>query len=125
MIDHLSLGSDDIVKSMTFYDAVMKVIGCERLAASDDLVAYGRERFMLAIMKPFNGEPATFGNGTHIAFHARSNEEVDEFYKQALANGGSCDGEPGSREYPHATVYAAYMRDPSGNKIEVITGGFA
>ena len=125
MIDHISLGAEDIQKAADFYTPVLAAIGAECLGQSDEFVGYGRGRFEFAIMLPFNKEAASHGNGTHIAFHARNNEEVDAFYAAALENGGSCDGAPGPRAYPHAEVYACYVRDPDGNKIEALAGGFS
>ncbi|MEM1006021.1 MAG: VOC family protein [Pseudomonadota bacterium] len=125
MLDHLSVGADNVEAAAKFYTPVLAKIGCECMAANDDLAAYGRGRVEFAVMRPFDKNPATTGNGIHVAFHARTNEEVDAFYATALENGGTCAGEPGPRAYPHAEVYAAFVRDPLGNKLEVLAGGFA
>ena len=61
----------------------------------------------------------------HVAFVAGGNEAVDAFHRAAIESGGSCEGKPGERTYPHRQVYAAYVRDPFGNKLEALTLGFA
>ncbi|UTW55357.1 VOC family protein [Kordiimonas sp. SCSIO 12610] len=124
MIDHLSVGVSDIDQATAFYDAVLGALGCERMAKMDGLVAYGRDRIEFLAMLPFDGNASTSGNGVHIAFAASTNEQVDAFHAATLANGGVCDGAPGTRPYPHAEVYAAYVRDPFGNKLEALAGGF-
>lgn len=125
MIDHLSVGVSDIEAAEQFYDNVLSTIGLQRLAALDGIRAYGGERIEFLAMLPFDKGEASFGNGTHIAFKARSDSDVDAFHAAALSNGGSDEGSPGPRPYPHAEVYAAYVRDPFGNKLEVLRGGFA
>lgn len=74
----------------------------------------------LYLYKPFDGRPATWGNGTHVAFQAESREVVDEFYAQALAHGGTDEGAPGLREHYGPNYYAAYVRDPDGNKLQAV-----
>ena len=69
------------------------------------------------IGKPFDGQPATVGNGGMVAFRARSWKEVDDFHAAALAHGGKSDGAPGLRLHYSPDFYAAYVRDPDGNKI--------
>ena len=125
MIDHLSVGVSDIEKGKAFYDAVLGTVGFTAMAAADSYVAYGTDRVEFLIMLPFNKEEQTFGNGVHIAFPAKDDAAVDAFYKAALDNGGSDEGQPGERPYPHAPVYGAFVRDPFGNKLEVLRGGFA
>ena len=68
----------------------------------------------------FDGQPATNGNGTHIAFIAKDRPTVDAFYAAALANGGSDEGPPGPRPHYHPNYYGAYVRDPDGNKVQAV-----
>jgi predicted lactoylglutathione lyase len=70
---------------------------------------------------PVEGQPASVGNGVHIAFAAETRTMVDEFYRAALANGGSDAGPPGLRPEYDASYYGAFVRDPDGNKIEAVT----
>ena len=74
----------------------------------------------LFIGPAFDGAPATNGNGTHIAFIAKTRAAVDAFYAAALENGGSDEGPPGLRPHYHPAYYGAYVRDPDGNKIQAV-----
>jgi catechol 2,3-dioxygenase-like lactoylglutathione lyase family enzyme len=124
MIDHLSVGVSSIDQAEKFYDSVLATIGCEPKAKMDGLLAYGRDRIEFLAMLPFDKNDSTAGNGVHIAFAAETNEQIDNFHKAVLENGGTCEGAPGTRPYPHAEVYATYVRDPFGNKLEALVGGF-
>ena len=125
MIDHLSVGVPNIAEAAKFFDPLMSTLGYGNLAQNDVLAAYGKDAPCFIAILPNDGGTPTGGNGTHIAFVAPSNEAVDAFHAAALANGGTCEGAPGDRAYPHGTVYAAFVRDPFGNKLEALTGGFA
>jgi catechol 2,3-dioxygenase-like lactoylglutathione lyase family enzyme len=121
MIHHLSLGTNDIDRSRAFYDPVLTVLGVRLLNSSADSADYGVGSFMFSLETPVDGKPARPGNGVHVAFAAGRRAMVDEFYKVALAHGGSDAGPPGLRpEYdPH--YYGAFVYDPDGNKIEAVT----
>lgn len=126
IIDHLSLGVTDIDAACRFYDPVLESLGCVRLATGDGFAAYGDGTVQFLVMLPEDGNPASTGNGTHICFAAASPDIVDRFHQQALAAGGSDAGAPGPREaYPLPNVYTGFVRDPFGNKLEVIHNGFA
>lgn len=75
------------------------------------------------IAKPFNGRPATAGNGMMPALRANSRAKVDEVHAASLANGGIDEGKPGIREAYTDDFYVAYLRDPVGNKIAVFFKG--
>ena len=126
MIDHLSLGVPDIATARAFYDPTLAAIGCNCLGTGDRFAAYGRANVEFLVMTPFDGEPATAGNGTHVCFAAPSREAADAFHAAGLAAGGRDEGAPGPRDaYPMPDVYAAYVRDPFGNKLEIVHNGFA
>ena len=72
------------------------------------------------LYEPYDGRPATWGNGTHIAFLAESRGEVDAFYRAAMELGGKDEGTPGVRENYSANYYATYVRDPDGNKLQAV-----
>ena len=74
----------------------------------------------LWICQPFNGQSAVAGNGTMVALTAKSWQEVVQFYAAAMAHGGSSEGEPGLRPQYNPDFYAAYVRDPDGNKLAVV-----
>lgn len=126
IFDHLSLGVSNIERAASFYNDLMRTIDCEVLAISEGFIAYGADAVEFLVMLPQDQEIASAGNGTHIAFRAKSASVVDSFYHYAVNNGGSCEGAPGERPaYPLAGVYTAFVRDPFGNKLEIIHNGFA
>ena len=85
-------------------------------------LAYEKDGQMptIYIYSPQDGRPATWGNGTHVAFLAESKEQVHRFYEEALRNGGSSEGEPGPRPHYGPNYYATYVRDPDGNKLQAV-----
>jgi catechol 2,3-dioxygenase-like lactoylglutathione lyase family enzyme len=126
IIDHLSVGVSDIAKAQEFYDATLSTLGSVRLASTEGFAAYGAGAVQFLVMLPENGAPASNGNGTHICFAAPTTEAVDAFHAAALKAGGVCEGEPGPRPgYPMPGVYTTFVRDPFGNKLEAIHGGFS
>lgn len=126
IIDHLSVGVPDIEKACAFYDAVLETLNITRLATSEAFAAYGQGAVQFLAVKPENGAPSAAGNGTHVCFVAPSQSAVDGFHAAALRNDGTCEGAPGPRpDYPASNVYAAFVRDPFGNKLEAIHNGFA
>lgn len=126
ILDHISLGVSTIEEARRFYDPAMATLGLTCLAANEAFAAYGKDSVQFLIMVPANGEPFTRGNGTHIAFRADSSDHVDAFHAQALQHGGVCSGKPGPRpDYPASEVYAAFVIDPYGHKLEAIHNGFA
>ncbi len=126
IIDHLSVGVPDIEAACAFYDGLLKTLGASRLATSDAFAAYGDGAVQFLVMKPENGNSFSTGNGTHICFAAPSQEAVDAFHSFAMANEGTCEGQPGPRAaYPAPNVYTTFVRDPFGNKLEAIHNGFS
>ncbi|CAM2069661.1 VOC family protein [Sulfidibacter corallicola] len=125
IVDHLSVGVSDIDEAARFYDAVLACLDVKRMAKMDGLVAYGTDFIQFIAILPYDQQTATRGNGTHIAFRAKDKTQVDAFHEAVLAHGGSDDGAPGPRPYPHREVYATYVRDPFGNKLEALTDGFS
>lgn len=125
MLDHISIGVTSMKRSKAFYDAVLAPLGM-RLVMPVEIggqlvgAGYGDDpaKPVFWIGLPVNGQPATMGNGVHVAFGASTRAAVDDFYLAALDQGGIEDGKPGLREQYHPTYYAAFVRDPDGNKIE-------
>ena len=116
MIGYVTLGTNDREKSARFYDAVLSELGVGRMMENDQFIAWGEPGggTGIGITRPFDEHAASVGNGTMVALEARDHAQVDKVYAVALANGGSCDGKPGER-FPG--FYAAYFRDPDGNKL--------
>ncbi|MEQ9506034.1 MAG: VOC family protein [Hyphomonas sp.] len=120
MIAYSTLGTNDMDRSITFYDSVLGAIGALRELTSESWTRYGRpgERTKVCLTFPFDGKSATHGNGTMLAFEASSYAAVDNFHAAALVAGGIDEGAPGLREGTH---YVAYVRDPDGNKLCAFT----
>lgn len=126
VISHITLGTNDRDRSARFYDAVLETLGFTRLPKpANKPPAYEKDGQMptVYIYTPEDGRPATYGNGTHIAFVADTTAQVDSFHQQALATGGSDEGAPGPRPHYGPDYYAAYVRDPDGNKLQAVCYG--
>ena len=119
MFTHMTVGTNDLTGARAFYDAVLQPLGYKRLFDQEDRSGYGADRPLFFVVRPIDGKPATYGNGSTIGLVANSRAAVNEFHKQALARGGKCEGPPGPRPFG-PDVYAAYVRDPVGNKLAVI-----
>lgn len=120
MINYLTLGSNDIARSQRFYDTVMAPLGYKRLYSDDTMIGYGADKPIVYLMRPYDGRPATNGNGTMISLVAPSRKAVDGFHAAALAAGGVDEGAPGIRASVHEHFYAAYVRDRDGNKLSAV-----
>jgi len=121
MIHHLSLGTNDVARARRFYEAAFPVIGLHLMQDKETELIYGASTFLVSLIVPINGHPATTGNGTHVAFAAEDRGMVHRFHAAALANGGTDGGAPGLRPEYNANYYGAFVRDPDGNKIEAGT----
>jgi len=121
MIHHVSLGTNNVARSRAFYDAVLDVLGLRLPKASDDSVDYGISQVMFSLETPVDGNPASAGNGVHIAFEAGSRSMVDEFHRIGLQHGDTDAGAPGLRSQYDPHYYGAFILDPDGNKIEAVT----
>ena len=118
ILSHVSIGTNDFGRSVAFYDRVLAIFGARRVLEHDGAVAYGKAYPELWIHTPFDGEPATVGNGSHLSLVAASPKEVQAFYEAALAAGGPGDGPPGPRPHYSDAYYGCFVRDPDGHKIE-------
>ncbi len=122
-ISHITLGTNDEQRAEKFYDAVLGVLGFERLPKPPGLpAAYAKNGDMpiVYICIPLDDRPATWGNGTHVAFLADTQEQVREFHQRAVQLGGMDEGQPGPRPNYSENYYAAYVRDPDGNKLQAV-----
>jgi catechol 2,3-dioxygenase-like lactoylglutathione lyase family enzyme len=123
MLDHVYITASDIAAAERFYDAVMDALGVVKVGSRADWLGYGEradadhpDRIYIAIRK---GPAPQEAYARHWCFKARSRTQVDAFWQAGLAAGGSDDGAPGLRDY-HASYYAAFLRDPDGNRIEAV-----
>jgi catechol 2,3-dioxygenase-like lactoylglutathione lyase family enzyme len=119
---HTTLGSNDIARSTSFYDAVLAPLGWMRLKTRATAIAYGPVGWThieppFWVLRPSNRHAATAGNGAQVSFHAPTRAAVDAFHVAALAMGAADEGGPGLRSHYHAHFYGAYIRDPDGNKL--------
>ena len=124
MIGYVTLGTNDLERAAAFYDALAAELDTPRLMEEETLIAWGKPGGPagVAAIKPFDGKPATVGNGMIVALEAKDTAQVDKLHEIALANGGTCEGKPGPRG--DQGFYAAYFRDPDGNKLNAFVMSF-
>lgn len=121
MIQFVTFGSNDMRRSAVFYDALSAELGGGRVAEFGDAIAWGGgDGSSLAILPPWDKAEARPGNGPMVALTATDRDMVDRVHRLALASGGQCEGLPGERG---PGFYAAYFRDPDGNKLAVVKRG--
>jgi catechol 2,3-dioxygenase-like lactoylglutathione lyase family enzyme len=118
VIDHIGFEVSDLARSAAFYDPVFFALGGRRMLESEIAVAYGINAPVLWIVVR-DREPGP-GYG-HVALVAAGRAGVDAAYRAGLAHGGSDDGPPGDRPQYGSRVYAAYLRDPDGLRVEVVS----
>ena len=121
MIDHIGFEVSDLERSSRFYDAVLYALGARRMVQTEHAVAYGVNGPQLWIVnRPGRPRPPRAGYG-HVALRASGKVAVDAAHAGGLANGGSDDGAPGMRPQYGRRYYAAYLRDPDGLRVEVVS----
>jgi len=125
MIGYATLGTNDLPRAAAFYDALLAEIGAKRLWDFGRGIGWGvaQDKPSLGIMKPYDGRPATVGNGVMAGIAVDSRDAVDRIYRKALELGGSDEGAPGPRAEGGDGFYAAYFRDLDGNKLDVFCYG--
>jgi predicted lactoylglutathione lyase len=118
MIGYVTLGTNDLERAVAFYDELFGSIGAGRFIETEQFVAWATapDKPGVSITKPFDGKPATVGNGTMVAIMLDSTEKVDAFYNKAIELGATCEGEPGPRG-EMSGFYAGYFRDLDGHKL--------
>lgn len=122
MIGYITLGTNDLARAAAFYDALLADLGGTRMMEFERGIIWsaGPQSPGIGLLTPFNGEPATIGNGVMVGLAADSREKVDQIYRRALALGGTDEGAAGPRG---DGFYAGYFRDPDGNKLDVFFMG--
>ena len=114
---HVVVGTNNLANATKFYDAALGALGIKNMGPfGDNAVLYGAESPEFVVTRPANGQPATHANGGTLGFQAPTRAAVRKFHEDGLANGGTDEGAPGPRDFS-PTAYAAYLRDPDGNKI--------
>jgi catechol 2,3-dioxygenase-like lactoylglutathione lyase family enzyme len=118
MFSHIMVGTNDLEKAKSFYDALLGTLGVPPGMVDRHRVFYRTKTGVFSVSKPIDGKPATPANGGTIGFLANTPEQVDAWHVVGIANGGTtCEDPPGVREIPTGKFYLAYLRDPDGNKI--------
>jgi catechol 2,3-dioxygenase-like lactoylglutathione lyase family enzyme len=122
MIGYVTLGTNDLARASAYYDALLAEIGAKRMWDFGNGIAWGysKDKPNLAIMQPFDGKPATVGNGVMVAIAVDSRDQVNRLHRKALELGSKDEGAAGPRG---EGFYAGYFRDLDGNKLNVFCMG--
>ena len=121
-LNYVMLGSNDVPKARTFYDALFPIMGGDLVAEymphafCYELRGGGR----IWVVTPFNRETAMAGNGNMVGLACASKAEVRAAHEMALAQGGMNEGDPGPRPLYGPDFYGAYCRDLDGNKMSFV-----
>ncbi|PYE90545.1 VOC family protein [Phyllobacterium leguminum] len=124
MIGYIMVGTNDLTRSLAFYDPILEAMGLEQCWRDDLSASWGKRndetipRFFTGY--PFDGKAACVGNGGMTAFQLKNAATIDRLYDLAMQNGGSDEGKPGFRPQYGEGFYGAYVRDPDGNKIAFV-----
>ena len=118
MIGYVTLGTNDLQRAATFYDALLADFGAKRRLETERMIFWGADRgtASLAVITPYDKKTATPGNGAMVSLNVDTPAKVDAVHKKALELGGRDEGAPGART---DTFYGAYFRDLDGNKLAV------
>jgi catechol 2,3-dioxygenase-like lactoylglutathione lyase family enzyme len=121
MIDHVSIGVSDLERAARFYEAALASLGLSKLVTRPATVGFGKAypEFWINLRAGMPEVPAD--SGVHICLRAKTIADVDGFHAAALQAGGRSDGAPGLRPHDRVRYYAAFIRDPDGNRIEAVT----
>lgn len=125
MIAYVTVGVNDMTRAECFYSSFLLDLGYELEVINGEL-SYAQPGQSPAlpefyVKSPFNGQPATVGNGTMIAFQAGSQKQVRDLHAAAVNAGGADEGAPGFRESYGPNFFVAYLRDPEGNKVALFS----
>jgi predicted lactoylglutathione lyase len=126
MIGYVILGTNNLPRARSFYDALLAEMGVKRMMEFGErgsAWAAAMDKPMLCIMTPYDKRPATVGNGVMVGIAADSRDQVDRVHSKALELGGTDEGPPGLRPEGGEGFYAAYFRDLDGNKLDVFSYG--
>jgi catechol 2,3-dioxygenase-like lactoylglutathione lyase family enzyme len=121
MIDHISIGVSDLERSARFYESMLAPLGLVKVVTRPATIGFGKNYPEVWINWRVGMTPVAADSGSHVCLRAKSTGEVDAFHEAALRAGGTSDGAPGLRPHDRVRYYAAYIRDPDGNRIEAVT----
>lgn len=118
MFSHIMIGTNNLERAKTFYDAALGALGVPPGVFNGNRVFYRTPTGIFAVSLPINGESASIGNGSTVGFAAATPVLADAWHAAGLAAGGTaCEDPPGVRNGPSGALYLAYLRDPDGNKL--------
>jgi catechol 2,3-dioxygenase-like lactoylglutathione lyase family enzyme len=122
MIGYVCIGTNDLARAARFYDEITAVLGAQRQGEKERYISWGlsADDSQLLLIKPLDGKSASVGNGSMVSLLASSKAQVDAVHKKALSLGAKDEGPPGARS---EDFYAAFFRDPEGNKLAVYFSG--
>ena len=121
MLDHVSVGVTNLDRAAHFYELTLAPLGLSRVVTRPATIGFGKAYPEFWINLRADMAPVEPGSGVHICLRAKSTDAVDAFHAAALTAGGSSDGAPGLRPHDRVRYYAAFVRDPDGNRIEAVT----
>jgi catechol 2,3-dioxygenase-like lactoylglutathione lyase family enzyme len=121
MIDHISIGVSDLERSARFYELTLAPLGLARVVTRPATIGFGKAypEFWINLRPGMISVAGDTGN--HVCLRAKASGDVDAFHEAALKAGGISDGAPGLRPHERVKYYAAFIRDPDGNRIEAVT----
>jgi catechol 2,3-dioxygenase-like lactoylglutathione lyase family enzyme len=130
LFSHITVGAANLRRAADFYDALLTPLGLVRREITPDggpealcWVSPNATLPRFYVYRPLNGQPASFGNGSMVAFLASSEVFVNAAYEAGIAAGGTSEGLPQARPNYGEGYYGAYLRDPDGNKIHIVHRG--
>jgi predicted lactoylglutathione lyase len=125
MIGYITLGTNDLERAARFYDELLAEIGAKRLMTDERMLGWGTDskNTLFSVIKPFDGEEATVGNGVMIALDVQTPEKVEKVYLKAMALGATDEGHPHDRGSTMG-FYGGYFRDLDGNKLVAYCLGY-
>jgi len=121
MIDHVSIAVRDLAASARFYEVLLAPLGYAQLVMRPATIGFGKKYPEFWLNERSNMTPVDADSGVHICLRARDANAVQAFHAAAIKAGGASDGEPGPRSGEMKGYYAAFIRDPEGNRIEAAT----
>ncbi len=118
MFSHIMIGTNNLDRAKTFYDAVLGTLGVAPAVVDRHRIFYRTPTGVFSVSLPIDGKPATVANGGTIGFACKTPADVEAWHKAGVTNGGkTCEDPPGVREGAAGKLYLAYLRDPDGTKI--------
>ena len=118
MIGYVTMGTNDLERAASFYDQLLAEIGAKRMMETEKFIMWSASPTTpaLSVTKPYDGKPASVGNGAMVALIVKAPAQVDAVHAKAMSLGGKDEGAPGPRG---SQFYCGYFRDLDGNKLNV------